>query len=54
MTAQSLVKKGYRGQVGNRLSLNILKDLHKPSTFTVTPRPLDVTISLLINPYTRA
>ena len=58
MAAQSLVKKGYRWQVGNGLSLNILKDLHKPSTFTITPRPMDVpldlTVSLLINPYIRA
>ena len=60
MTEQSLVRKGYRWQVGNELSLNILKDkwLHKPSTFTVTSKPVDVpldaTVSLLINPCTSA
>ena len=60
MTAQSLIQKGYRWQVGNRLSLNILKDkwLHKPSTFTITSRPVDVPldamVSLLIKLYTRA
>ena len=55
---QSLVQQGYRWQVGNGLSLNILKDkwLHKPTTFNVISKPmivpLDARVSLLLDPYT--
>ena len=58
MAVQSLVQQGYRGHVGNGLSLNILKDkwLHKPTAFNVISKtmivPLDARVSLLIDPYT--
>ena len=60
MAMQSLIQQGYRWQVGNGLSLNILKDkwLHKPTTFNVISKPmivpLDARVSLLIDPYTRS
>lgn len=50
MVVQFLVQLGYRWQVGKGLSLNILNDkwLHKPTTFSVSFKPMIVPLDLFL------
>lgn len=56
LSAQSIVQRGYRWQVGNGESLRVWHDkwLPTPSTFKITSppvgSPLDVRVSTLIDP----
>jgi len=60
MLAQSIIQDRHRWQVGNDLSLDILKDkwLPQPSTFQLTSGPYEVPsdakVSSLTDPHTKA